>query len=55
MGVAYPAAITAEMVVNDEIANRGVLSPATDIPCERFLERLSQKGITAQVKIESSL
>jgi lysine 6-dehydrogenase len=32
MGVAYPACIAAEMIVNGEITEKGVLSPAIDVP-----------------------
>ncbi len=52
MGVAYPACIIAEMLVNGEILKKGVLSPAADIPCERFLDRLRQRGIVVHETIE---
>ena len=45
MGVAYPACIAAEMIMNGEITKRGVLSPARDVPCDVFLDRLSRRGI----------
>jgi saccharopine dehydrogenase-like NADP-dependent oxidoreductase len=45
MGVAYPACIAAEMIVKGEITKKGVLSPATDLPCDVFLEQLNQRGI----------
>jgi len=45
MGVAYPACIGAEMIVSGEIAQKGVLSPAVDVPCDRFLARLKERGI----------
>jgi saccharopine dehydrogenase-like NADP-dependent oxidoreductase len=51
-GVAYPACIAAEMLVNGEISGKGVLSPATDIPCESFLSRLKKKGIKVDETIE---
>jgi len=54
MGVAYPACIAAEMIVNGEITKKGVLSPATDVPCEVFLDRLKKKGIEVHETIEAS-
>jgi len=53
MGVAYPACIIAEMIVNGEITQKGVLSPAVDIPCQRFLERLKTKGIVVRERIDA--
>jgi saccharopine dehydrogenase-like NADP-dependent oxidoreductase len=52
MGVAYPACIVAEMIVKGEITGEGILSPATDVPCNVFLDRLSKKGITIMETIE---
>jgi saccharopine dehydrogenase-like NADP-dependent oxidoreductase len=54
MGVAYPACIAAEMIVKGEISKKGVLSPATDIPCEIFMDRLNTKGIKVNETIERS-
>jgi len=54
MGVAYPACIAAEMIVNGEISKKGVLSPATDVPCELFLDRLKTRGIEVNEMIEPS-
>ena len=54
MGVAYPACIAAEMIVNGEISRKGVLSPATDVPCELFLDRLKTRGIEVNEMIEPS-
>ena len=45
MGVAYPACIAAEMIVNDKISKLGILSPATDIPPDLFIAELRTKGI----------
>jgi len=53
MGVAYPACIIAEMIVSGEITPKGVLSPAVDIPCQRFLERLKTKGIVVRERIDA--
>ena len=45
MGVAYPACIVAEMIVKGEIAKKGVLSPARDIPLGLFMTELKKRGI----------
>jgi saccharopine dehydrogenase-like NADP-dependent oxidoreductase len=52
MGVAYPACIVAEMVVNGEIKRKGVLSPAIDVPCDLFMDQLSKRGIRINETIE---
>lgn len=52
MGVAYPACIAAEMLVTGEVTQTGVLSPALDLPCDTFLERLNQKGIFISETLE---
>ena len=51
-GVAYPACITAEMIVKGEIEKRGLLSPAIDIPCDLFIEGLKNRGIQLSETIE---
>jgi len=45
MGVAYPACIAAEMIVKGDITRKGVLSPATDMPCDLFMDQLKKRGI----------
>jgi len=52
MGVAYPAGIAAEMIVNGEITKKGVLSPAKDVPCDLFMDQLNRRGINIKEKIE---
>ncbi|MFO7688727.1 MAG: saccharopine dehydrogenase C-terminal domain-containing protein [Desulfobacterales bacterium] len=52
MGVAYPACIVAEMVVNGEITRKGVLSPAIDVPCDLFMDHLNKRGIKINETIE---
>jgi len=52
MGVAYPACIAAEMIVNGDIARKGVLSPATDVPCDLFMDQLNKRGIKVNETIE---
>ena len=52
MGVAYPACIAAEMIVKEEIAGKGVLSPATDVPCGLFMDQLNRRGINIKETIE---
>jgi len=54
MGVAYPACIAAEMIVNGEITKKGVLSPATDVPCDLFMDQLNKRGIKVNETIELS-
>ncbi len=51
-GVAYPACIAAEMIVKGEIAKKGVLSPAVDVPGESFIAQLNRKNIKINEKIE---
>jgi saccharopine dehydrogenase-like NADP-dependent oxidoreductase len=54
MGVAYPACIAAEMILRGDIIRRGVLSPATDVPCDLFMEQLNKRGIKINQTIEQS-
>ena len=54
MGVAYPACIAAEMIVNGEITRKGVLSPAIDVPCDLFMDQLNKRGIEVNEKLEQS-
>jgi len=54
MGVAYPACIAAEMIVKGEITRKGVLSPATDVPCDLFMHQLNKRGINVNETIEQS-
>ena len=54
MGVAYPACIAAEMIVKGDITRKGVLSPATDVPCDLFMDQLNRRGIRINETIEPS-
>ena len=54
MGVAYPACIAAEMIVRGDITKKGVLSPATDFPCDLFMDQLNNRGIKVDEMIEQS-
>jgi lysine 6-dehydrogenase len=54
MGVAYPACVVAEMLMQGEIGQKGVLSPVTDVPSELFIDRLKKRGIEVNVKMEPS-
>ena len=54
MGVAYPACIAAEMIVNGEITKKGLLSPAKDLPCDLFMDQLSRRGINIKKTVELS-
>ncbi len=51
LGVAHAATIAASMIASGEIQRKGVLSPATDIPYDSFMERLKQRGIQAHEDI----
>ncbi len=55
MGVAYPACIAAEMIVKGEITRKGVLSPATDVPCDLFIDQLKKRDIKINKTIEKSI
>jgi saccharopine dehydrogenase-like NADP-dependent oxidoreductase len=55
MGVAYPACIVAEMIVKGEITRKGILSPATDVPCDLFMDQLNKRGIKINETIEQSI
>ncbi len=55
MGVAYPACIAAEMIVKGDITRTGVLSPATDVPCDLFMNQLNKRGIRINETIEPSI
>jgi len=46
--VGYTASIGAQMILRGEIPKRGLLSPLTDIPTDRFLAELRARGITVQ-------
>ena len=54
MGVAYPACIAAEMIVKGDITAKGLLSPAADVPCDVFMDRLNNRGIKINETIEPS-
>ncbi len=54
MGVAYPACIAAEMIVRGDITKKGVLSPATDLPCDLFMDQLNKRGIKINEMIVQS-
>ncbi len=51
MGVGYPASIVAQMIACGEITRKGLLSPAIDIPYERFMTELSKRGIKIDYEI----
>jgi saccharopine dehydrogenase-like NADP-dependent oxidoreductase len=55
MSVAYPACIAAEMIVKGDITRKGVLSPATDVPCDLFLDQLNKRGIKVNETFEQSI
>ena len=55
MGVAYPACIVAEMIVTGKITEKGVLSPATDVPGELFLKGLKKRGVVVNTTVAPSV
>ena len=55
MGVAYPACIAAEMIVKGDINKKGVLTPATDVACDVFMDELNKRGIRVNERIEQSI
>lgn len=52
LGVGYPISIVAKMIAQGEITQKGVLSPAKDIPPDRFFEELKNRGIIIEEKFE---
>lgn len=52
MGVAYPACVAAELIVTGEISQKGILSPAVDIPCQSFMDLLKRRGVSIRESIE---
>ena len=54
MGVAYPACIAAEMIMKGEITKKGILSPATDMPSDSFIDQLNKRGLRINETIEQS-
>jgi len=46
--VGYTASIGAQMILRGDIAQRGLLSPLTDVPVSLFLQELQARGITVQ-------
>ena len=55
MGVVYPACIAAEMIVKGDITRKGVLSPATDLPCDLFIDQLKKRDIKINETIEQTI
>ena len=49
-GVGYPASIVAQMLAKGEITAKGLLSPAVDIPAEKFMDELSNRGIVVDIE-----
>jgi len=46
--VGYTASIGAQMILRGDIAQRGLLSPLTDVPIDLFLQELQARGITVK-------
>ena len=51
----YPAFIAAEMIVRGDITRKGVLSPATDVPCDLFIDQFNKRGIEVNETLEQSI
>jgi saccharopine dehydrogenase-like NADP-dependent oxidoreductase len=51
--VGFAASIGAHMILRGDIQKRGVLSPARDVPYERFLEELKKRGIHVERSVTS--
>lgn len=52
-GVGCPASIVAQMLGQGDIVTKGLLSPAVDIPADKFIDELSVRGI--QIEIEEKI
>jgi len=51
-GVGFPASIVAQMLATGDIATPGLLSPAGDIPAEKFMAELNRRGINISLTEE---
>ncbi|MFX1539129.1 MAG: saccharopine dehydrogenase family protein [Promethearchaeota archaeon] len=51
--VGYTASIGAQLLGTGKVTKKGLLSPATDIPYDAFVEELRKRGITISTKFES--
>ncbi len=52
LGVGFPASIVAQMIASGEIATKGVLNPALDVPYAPFMAALAQRGIVVTEEVE---
>ncbi len=50
-GVGYPASIVAQMLGRGQIARKGLLNPAVDVPYEPFMAELSRRGIVVSEEV----
>jgi saccharopine dehydrogenase-like NADP-dependent oxidoreductase len=48
-GVGFPASIVAQMLAQDEITARGVLTPTRHVPAQLFIARLGERGLRVAV------
>jgi lysine 6-dehydrogenase len=48
VGVGYTASIVAQMLGSGQIARKGLLNPAIDVPYEAFMAELSERGISVK-------
>jgi lysine 6-dehydrogenase len=52
LGVGWTASLVAQMIARGEIATPGLLSPVQDIPYDRFMAELANRGINVKEEIE---
>jgi len=50
-GVGYPVSIVAQMIARGQIARKGLLNPAVDVPYEPFMAELSRRGIVVRDEV----
>jgi saccharopine dehydrogenase-like NADP-dependent oxidoreductase len=50
-GVGYPVSIVAQMLGRGQIARKGLLNPAVDVPYEPFMAELSRRGILVSEEV----
>ena len=51
-GVGFTTSIVAQMMAGGEITATGVLSPALDVPCRLFMDRMAERGILIEEEEE---
>jgi saccharopine dehydrogenase-like NADP-dependent oxidoreductase len=54
-GVGYPVSIVAKMIGSGQIKEKGILSPAIDIPYKSFMAELSKRGIEVEEEVSEEV